>query len=507
MRLRARRPFSFRARLTLRWTLAFGLVLAVANVVVYLGARSYLYRDFDTKVRTLGATELASAVDESGGIHLHDFPVEAFGDDEYADKFSQLFDARGTVLMRSPSVDGLDGLLGPDAIAEAIANRAPIVSVRAGPREGRMVGLRAEYDGLPYVIGVGIFTDRLEGHLARLAWLLVGVWATGLAVTAAVGFGLASRALAPVDHITTRAARIARGDIDARLDPPPVDDEIGRMTGLLNDMLDRLHAVIEANRRFAADASHELRSPLTAMVGEVDVTLKRERTPEEYRGTLALVRERLTEMAELTDNLMTLVRAQEGAADRVMREVPVTPLVEGAVKRVARLAASRGIAIERRALDPLVVYGDARLLARAVDNLVANAVQYNRDGGRVVVAGCVEEVEADSWRPATVVLTVEDTGPGVPPAAWERIFDRFYRLDESRSRATGGSGLGLSICRAAASVFGGTVRVSASSPHGTTFELRLPGRGPLEGQAGETQAFVDPQATARVTCGAEGASS
>ena len=485
---------SFRTRLTLRWTLAFGVVLALANLAIYLGARAYLYLDVDAKVRTLGATELASAIDESGGVHLHDFPVEAFGDNEYADKFSQLFDARGALLMHSPGLDGVAGLLAPETMAEALDRRAPLVGVVVHGRHGRMVGLRADYEGEPYVVAVGLFTDHLERHLVKLAWFLGGVWFVGLVVTAGVGAALASRALAPIDRITTRAARIARGDIDARLDPPPVDDEIGRMTGLLNEMLDRLHAVIEANRRFAADASHELRSPLTAMVGEVDVALKRERPPAEYRATLTLVRERLAEMADLTEDLMTLVRAEEGATDRVMREVPLAPLVEASVARLTPLAASRGISLTRRNLDALVAYGDARLYARAVDNLVANAVQYNRDGGRVVITGRLDEPGGDAWQPASVVLTIDDTGPGIPRDQWERVFRRFHRVDRSRSRATGGTGLGLAITKAVVGLFDGSVRVVASSTEGTRFEVRLPGRGAVDGPGA-----VDPQAMARIT--------
>jgi len=212
------------------------------------------------------------------------------------------------------------------------------------------------------------------------------------------------------------------------------------MTTLLNEMLERLHGAIEANRRFAADASHELRSPLTAMTGEIDVTLKRHRSAPEYRETLEVVRERLTEMAALADNLMVLVRAQEESADGIVKEVSLIPLIEASVQRVAPMARARDVTISLDAVPDLIVYGDARLLARVVDNLLSNAVIYNRDGGEVVIGGRFHESARDAWEAGAGVLTIADTGVGVPEHERERIFERFHRLDQSRSRRTGAPG-------------------------------------------------------------------
>jgi two-component system OmpR family sensor kinase len=291
-----------------------------------------------------------------------------------------------------------------------------------------------------------------------------------------VGALLAARALVPIERITARARSIAAGNVDGRLDPPGAPDEIGRMTTLLNDMLDRLHAIIDANRRFAADASHELRSPLTAMAGEVDVTLRRERTPEEYRETLTTLRERLTDLTRLTEDLMVVVRAEERPGDTVMQEVRLGPVVAASLARLAPVAAARGVALETDRVGDLIAYGDPSLYARVVDNLAGNAVQYNREGGRVTITGCYDPPAGDTWQTGYVRLLVEDTGSGIPEAEWERVFERFYRRDQSRSRRTGGTGLGLALCRAIATLCGGTVRVATSSERGTTFELRLPGR-------------------------------
>ncbi|MDE3156516.1 MAG: HAMP domain-containing protein [Acidobacteriota bacterium] len=481
---------SFRVRLTLRWTLAFGLLLALANTAIYAGARAYLTRDLDAQLRTLAATELASAVDEYQGVHLHPFQVDVFGGGEYADKFVQLYDAGGRLLKQSPSLGAAGPLLTRARVRDAVAGRAPIVAVEAAGHPARMIALSAAKDGQTYVMAVGLYSDKLALGLRRLAVLLTAVWALGLLLTAGLGFVLSSRALIPIDRITSRAALIARGEFAARLDPPAVNDEIGRMTQLLNEMLDRLNAALDAHRRFAADASHELRSPLTAIQGEIDVTLKRPRTAEEYRATLALVRERLGELTALTENLMLLVRAQERRAAVDLHEVPLQPLLQEAAARLAGPAGARGVTIAFDRFPALVAYADPRLLGRAFDNLLRNAVQYNRDAGRVTIAG-IDEPACDRCPTGAVVVRIRDTGMGIPDGERERVFERFYRLDRSRSRRTGGSGLGLAICREVLSLFQGTVRVAASSPEGTTMEVRLPGRrvgdqvvtGPVEGVA------------------------
>jgi signal transduction histidine kinase len=290
-----------------------------------------------------------------------------------------------------------------------------------------------------------------------------------------LGYELASRALAPVERITERASWIAQGNFDARLDAPEVFDEVGRMTLLLNDMLERLHQAVTANRRFAADASHELRSPLTAMAGELDVALRHPRTVEEYRDTLQQVRGRVAALSTLAGDLTILSRAQEGLREVAVREVPLARLFDEAFDRWRAVAEPRGIRLSHDVDPRLVAYGDTTLLSRVVDNVVANAVHYNRDGGAVRVTASITPPAEDAWAPTLVTVEVTDDGAGIPASEHERIFERFFRLDESRRRHTGGSGLGLAICREVLRALGGQIRVAASSPAGTTFAITLPG--------------------------------
>ncbi|MDP1570130.1 MAG: ATP-binding protein [Vicinamibacterales bacterium] len=487
---RAGRGMSFRARLALRWAVAVAVLLATTNLAIYGAASTYLYRDLDLKVRTVAATELASSTDRLD-IHLHELPTEALGDGAFAGKVVQIFDEHGAILLSSAQLDGGPPLIAPSVVAEALAGRAPLVWAEAGGHATRVAALTTRMGEARYVVAVGLFADHVAGQLRSLAWLLGLVWLGGLLLTAVIGDHLAVAALRPVTGITTRAARIAAGDFSARLDTPVVEDELGQMTHSLNGVLERLHSALEANRRFAADASHELRGPLTAMAGEIDVTLRQPRTEAEYREALQTVRARLSALTALAEDLMLLVRAQEGRAAIELREVSLTPLVQAALERLTGAARAQDVRFETTDLPDLVAYADAGLVARVIDNVLTNAVLYNRPGGRVAVGGRVEDPPGDEWTPGFVVLTVADTGPGIPELAREAIFNRFHRLDQSRTRRTGGSGLGLAICREVLAALGGGIYVAHSSADGTTFEIRLPGRA---GHASRTDA---PSAPAR----------
>ncbi len=468
---------SFRLRLTLYWVISFGVLLAVAAAAIFWGSQVYAYRDLDANLRTLAATELASALDDYDGLHLHEFPVDRLGRASVSDMFVQILDADGTVSIQSDVRGNRRSIVAADVFARAFAGEAPTASIRLHGRPGRITVLRGDDGDRVYFVALGLFTDSLETTLHYLAWMLAIVWLASVCLTAALGSALAARVLRPVDEITRRASRIAEGEFAARLDPPRVDDEIGRMTRLLNTMLDRLHAAIEANRNFAADASHELRGPLTALRGEIDVVLQRDRSAAEYVETLRLLDQRVADLTDLTEDLLLLARVQEGRASAAVTEIPLAPFLHALVDRFASFASEREVRIEIAEVPRAVVYGDERFLERAVANVLRNAIQHNRSGGHVAIRGRVEEIftRDHDERDGFVVIEVEDSGPGIPLADREHVFERFYRGDRSRSRRTGGHGLGLAICREVMKWMRGSIRIVRSSEAGTTFALRLPG--------------------------------
>lgn len=486
----AMRVTSFRARLTLRWMLAVGALLGGANLAVYAGARAYMHRWLDHGVRTLAATETASATDGmTTDVHLHEGPFAQLGAGAFTEKFVQIFDQAGRVVLQSTGREATTPIVGEDALRAAFAGSAPLVWADLDGRRLRVAVLTASREGRRYAVAVGLSTDEVDAGLASLAWLLAGVWTVSLTASAGIGYVLASRALAPVARITEKAAWIADGNFDGRLDVPVVQDELGRMTTLLNSMLDRLRGALEANRRFAADASHELRGPLTAIAGEVDVALRHPRSAESYEETLRRVRGGLTALTQLAEDLILLVRTQEGSRTVTLRELALAPLVDESFRRVASAAAARGVTVSRAALEGIHVYAEPALIGRVLDNVIENAVHYNRDHGHVEVSAHVEEPPAGVWESPVVQIAVRDSGPGIPDGLHEQIFERFVRVDQARARHLGGSGLGLAICREVLKVHGGGIRVGASGPEGTAIEIRLPGRGAAAGEPGAAPAL------------------
>ncbi|MGC4082103.1 MAG: HAMP domain-containing sensor histidine kinase [Vicinamibacterales bacterium] len=248
------------------------------------------------------------------------------------------------------------------------------------------------------------------------------------------------------------------------------------MTQALNALIERLHVALEANRRFAADAAHELRSPVTAISGEIDVALLRDRTPDEYRSTLTIVQNRLGVLTTLISELMLLVRAQESRTYVPLREVHIGEVVTTSVMRLHGLATSRHVDVAVSGLDQYVTYADAGLLGRVFDNVIENAVRYNRDGGHVVIDAAFTESEPGEWTAGQLSIRVTDTGSGIPETDWDRVFDRFFRVDQSRNRFTGGFGLGLAIAREVLALFKGQIAVETSSMNGTTIRIDLPAR-------------------------------
>jgi signal transduction histidine kinase len=470
-------PLTFRARLTVRWTFSFAVLLACAEIVVYGGVRTYVYGALDRHARALAATEAESATDgPNGAVHVHEYLPASPQLGALTEKLVQVYDTSGKVVAQSALLGRAGPLVTPALFAPALRGESPTVTVTAAGRPARLVLLQAGTADRRYVVAAGLFSDEIDHGLARLAGLLFVVWAAALVATGALGYALASSALQRVARITERAASIARGDFAARLDAPPVQDEIGRMTRSLNAVLDRLHAALQANRRFASDASHEMRGPLTAMAGEIDVALRQPRSAAEYRETLSIVREGLDTLTGLTEDLMLLVRTQESRAEILLQEVPVAPLVSASANRVAAMAAVRGVTIHVEVAASLVAFAEERLLARVLDNVLANAVRYDRQGGRVSVTATFADVDGESWAPGMLTVLVRDTGMGIPAVEHERVFERFYRTDHSRARHTGGAGLGLAICREVLHVLGGSIGIASSSDAGTAVEIRVPGR-------------------------------
>lgn len=300
--------------------------------------------------------------------------------------------------------------------------------------------------------------DLLGAYLLALPVVLV--------VVAGGSWWMARRALLPVTQITNAAAQITAERLDARLTAPLVDDEIGRHTRVLNEMLDRLQRSFEQASRFTADAAHELRTPLTIMRGQIEEALRSGNfSPPQERLLVGLLEEN-TGLQKISENLLLLARFDAGKNPLERSPVDFTALVDELREDADLLAAPRQIKIFSEITPGVQISGDAIMLRRLALNLVDNAVKFNREGGELRLGLSVAEDVA--------IFVVANTGPGFPPDRQAVLFQRFFRPDSARSRAAGGSGLGLSLCREIVLAHGGEITLSRADESWTEFSVRLP---------------------------------
>jgi heavy metal sensor kinase len=300
-------------------------------------------------------------------------------------------------------------------------------------------------------------------EVRRLLWLSVPLL---VALAAVGGYWLASRELAPVGWMAEQARRITGNNLDTRLKIGRAAEEIETLAAAFNELLGRLDQSFESMRRFVADASHELRTPIAIIRGEADVALTRERTPAEYQATLGIVLEEARRLSRLVDDLLNLARADAGHVKLRIEEFYFNDLIAECCRSVQALAAARSIELECHAGEDVSFRGDEDLLRRLVINLLDNAIRYTPAGGRVSAS-----LVAEGPR---LRIAISDTGQGIAPEARPHIFDRFYRADKSRSREDGGFGLGLAIAKWIAESHRGTIDLASRPGAGTTFTITLP---------------------------------
>jgi heavy metal sensor kinase len=279
------------------------------------------------------------------------------------------------------------------------------------------------------------------------------------------GYVLARRALAPIDQLGAEARRITAERLHERLSVPNEKDEIGRLAAVINDTLARLESSFDQLRRFTADASHELRTPLSVIRGIGEMGLRETRTPAEYKDAIGGMLEEVDRLTRLVDTLLRLSRGDAGTARLASDVVDLGELARDVASSLGVLAEERRQRLSVDAAANVRVAADRLVLRDAITNLVDNAIKYSPLGSTIDV-----QVARNGQR---ATLTVTDEGPGIPVEHRQRIFDRFYRVDEGRSREMGGSGLGLAIAKWAVEANGGEIAVEAAGS-GTAFRIVLP---------------------------------
>ncbi len=318
--------------------------------------------------------------------------------------------------------------------------------------------------GITYAVG-----KDLQNVEEALAGLLRSYFIAFPLVVVAIGAGgwwIADRAVAPITTIAARAGNISASDLSQRLPETPAQDEIGDLTLVLNAMFDRLQRSFEQVTRFTSDASHELKTPLALMRAEVENALESLALAPEPRELLETLGEQCTRLSQIVDGLLLLSRADDRRLALERTGFDLVRLVRELMEDAEILAEPGGLSLECQLPNEVIVFGDRRLLARAVMNLLDNAIKHNEAGGRVTVTAATEQDQA--------VLRIGNTGNGLPRGVGEEIFERFYRGDLSHSDETPGHGLGLSIARELARAHGGDLRLAHSTAEWTEFYLLIP---------------------------------
>jgi signal transduction histidine kinase len=450
---------SLRVRLLLLGLTGVAVALAVGAVVLYGALTFAVNRTLDADAHATAET-VVNLVRDTGPVD----PLPVSGA-----QIVQVIDAHGRVVTASANADRLTPLLRGDERRAALAGHQVTVPGSRSGLDGPLRVTAEATDGGVVLVGVPVGDVLHAQRVLRNALLIT--YPVLLVVLAVIAWWLIGRTLRPVESLRSGAERISGEHREERLPTPRSADEVQALAVTLNGMLDRLAAARERQRGFVADAAHELRSPLASMRTQLEVA---QRLGEGGELTLDLLDD-VHRLSALVDDLLLLARADAGERPRSRREsfdtaallLEITGRYAGARVPV-HLAADEGALALGDPGDPLgsiFAAGDREELRRALTNLVDNAVRHAESV--VILAARVQGHEA--------VLTVTDDGPGIPPADRERVFQRFTRLDDGRSRDGGGSGLGLAITRELVRRSGGSVRlVDRPDAPGLTAELRLP---------------------------------
>jgi len=450
---------SLRTRLTAWYSVLLVLTVAVFSAAVLWLHWRLILEEFDEGLGSITSTAANVVEEELGEVHdLGHAATEMAAVVHPADFAVEVLDASGAPLLKvSPPLP-----LPAEVRSPGFTKATETLEADDG-RQWRVMVRGRTAKGFRYLVAVGAPLDEASEQWRTLVRAcLIGI-PLALVFAAGGGLWLGRAGLRPLTSMAAEAHAITATTLDTRLTVPAAA-ELGQLARSFNVVLDRLGSALSTQRRFMADASHELRTPISILRTAADVTLSRaDRDEGEYREALAVVSHQASRLTRLVDDMLVLARADGGGYPIVLANVDLTTLVSECVRELQPHAEDEGITV-RASLEPVVLKGDDALLRRMFSNLLGNALRYTPRGGSIDVSLTKSDGE--------VVLRVADTGPGIPAEERERVFERFVRLDPARG--AGGAGLGLAIARWVAEAHSGRVRIVSSGSDGSVFAVNLP---------------------------------
>lgn len=331
----------------------------------------------------------------------------------------------------------------------------------------RLLSLRVEdRDGRPHILQLALSVQDMQTTRRDLLNIFAVLFPVLLVFVAVLGYVFMKRAFSPIKKMVTVSKKITAEDLSLRLESLDSRDEIGELSETLNEMIIRLERSFNQIRQFSGDVSHELKTPLSHLKLHAEVTLRRERTKQEYQHVLAGVIEDTENLQKIIEDLLFLARLDTQSIPLQFKTLELNEVLLAVFEDTQPMAKAKSLSLGFAEIDQTHMKGDVGLIKRLLTNLVMNTIRYTPSGGKIVFS-----LQKDTDH---AVVTIADTGIGIPQAALPFIFDRFYRVDSSRSAESGGAGLGLSIAQKIVEVHGGQIKVDSELGKGTVFRVTLP---------------------------------
>ena len=463
--------FSIRTRLTFWYTtLLFVSLLAFGAIFSYSLLKIFIYR-IDNQISSVADMMVHTVIRPSGQIFIprdFDIMLERYFGVRTAGSYIQVLEPHGNIIAKSSNLEGFSMTVPPPTYRAAIEGATTYEVVKTvGKYPLRVVTKPIILDGrLIAIVQVGSSFEGMDEIFHLLAYILLPGILASVVVAGAVGWFLARKALRPVAEITDTARKITAENLDERIRADVPQDEIGRLAATMNEMIERLEKSFQQIRQFTGDASHELKTPLTILKGEIEMALRSKDDVQYMKEVLSSSLEEIDRMSYIVKSLLDLAKmdVEKGALAR--EPVRLDKVLADRHEHFKRLAFDSAVQLDILENRPVMVLGDQVRLSQLIYNLIDNAIKYTPRGGKVEL-----RLAQDGQ---TVYFRVKDTGVGISSEDLPYIFDRFYRVDKARTREVGGAGLGLSICREIAEAHGGTLTALSEAGKGSTFTASFP---------------------------------
>ncbi len=463
-----------RIRLTLWFFSISLLILLVFSLGTYWGMQRLLYEAMDKELDVL-----ASSIERSYDPFFNKFSeIDIFHDNEnrFLEYYMRVYDKNANPIYVAPlsNIISFDIPLSEDKIKNGytlktkITEKIPFLN----PSPKGEITFRLICRQLLYHqervgwITIGLSIERIEESMENLLDVLLAAILISILLLAFASYLLTGKALNPVHIITKKANQISQNNLEERIQVPVENDELGQLSQVLNNLLDRLQKAFTTQQQFLADAAHELKTPLSVLRAHWESELNNAKLSLDIKEKLVQDIETISRLSHLINNLLLLSKTEAVRSTFEFNVIQLDEVINEVLSDARVLADMKARRIEVVELPPVKILGDRMRLYQLFFNLMDNAINYGSESGKIWISLKIQ----DNWS----IVEIRDNGPGISPDDLEHIFDRFYRAKKDRARKTGGSGLGLSICQLIAQSHDGKIEVESETGKGSVFRVKLP---------------------------------